>query len=79
LALGGGQSVMATTVVQVSLLDPVADRLRGRLELAGKLLGAATGSNELDDLLQVFRRVPQMGPGIVNSFSHKHEGVHVTG
>jgi hypothetical protein len=35
LATGRGQPVMATTGLQVSLLDPVVYRLRGLLELAG--------------------------------------------
>ena len=54
-ALGGGQTVVVTTVVQVGLLGPVADCLRRRLKFVGELLGATTGSDQLDELLPVFR------------------------
>ena len=37
LALGGGQPVLATTLVQIGLFDPISDGLRGGLELAGQL------------------------------------------
>jgi len=57
LALGGGQPVVATALVQIRLLEPITDDLRGGLEFPGQFLRTATGSDELHDLLPVFRRV----------------------
>ena len=49
--------VAATPLVTLSLHHPVADRLRGRLELPCQLLRRATSSNQLNHLAPVLRRV----------------------
>src|SRR5262245_32651278 len=46
LALLGGQTVLALAVVTLGLRDPVADRLRRRLELLRQLFRSAPGSHQ---------------------------------
>src|SRR5262249_45612841 len=57
LALVGGQAVAAAAGVPISLSGPVADRLRGRLELLRQLLGIPPGSDEIDQPLLELRWV----------------------
>ena len=79
LAFGRGQPVLATALVQISLFEPIPDGLRRGLELAGQFLGAAASSNQLDDLLPVFRRIRWMRSPHRGLLPHKHNGVHATG
>ena len=57
LALRGAQTVGSTTLVTLGLLDPVADRLRRRLELPCQALRRASCPNQLDHLAPVLRRI----------------------
>ena len=57
LALGSGEPVVATTLVQIGSLSPVANRHRRGFKLAGELLRAANRSDQLDDLLPILWRV----------------------
>ena len=41
---------------RIGLRDPVADRLRGRLELAGEVVGIAAGADQIDHLATKLRR-----------------------
>jgi len=50
LAFGGRQSVMATTLVQIGLLEPILNGLCRRLELTGQLFRTAAGTNQLQYL-----------------------------
>src|SRR5204863_7733605 len=80
LALVGGQTVLAVAVVASSLCDPVADRLRGRLELLREFLGLTAGPDEFDHAAAELRRVWRMGfrhRGLL--FPRKGSGVHETG
>src|SRR6185503_15994168 len=54
-ALSARQAVTATACVEIGVLEPVADRLRARLELLLQALGRAPGPDELDDLLPELR------------------------
>ena len=57
LALRRRQAVLAAALVAVGLRDPVADRLRRRLELLSQFLRRATSSNQLYHLPAEFRRI----------------------
>ena len=58
LALRGGQSIAAPTFIAVGLRHPVANRLRGGLELARQFLGVASRPHQLHHPLPILRRVP---------------------
>src|SRR5439155_10496147 len=49
LALFRGQAILAVAVVAISLDDPVADRLRRRLELLRQLFRGPPGSHQLHE------------------------------
>ena len=60
LALGCAQAVallLPTALLSVSLNDPVADRLGGRLELARQVSRVAAGADQINDLPPELRRV----------------------
>src|ERR1700674_4414970 len=69
-ALGCGQAVAALTLIESSLLDPLADRLHCGLKLARQRRDAAAATRQFNDSTPVFRCVWWMGSGHwVNSFS----------
>lgn len=58
------------------MLHPIANRLFGRLELAGQRLRAATGPDQLDHLLPVLQMVLGSHRGLLPP---QRERVHETG
>src|SRR5438093_8781947 len=80
LALFSGQAVLAVAVVAIGLGDPVADRLRRRLELLRQLFRVPPGSHHLNEPPLELRRVRDMGLGHRELlFPRKGAGVHETG
>src|SRR3954467_10171819 len=63
----------------IGLSNPVADRLRGWLEFASKLLRITSGANQLDHLAPEFRRIWQTGLGHGDTLGSKLQGVHEGG
>ena len=58
VTLGGRQArggLFPAALLLVGLGDPVADRLRGGLELSGKVLWRASGTDQLDHLTAKLR------------------------
>src|SRR5712691_92216 len=80
LALVRGQAVLAVAGVAIGLGDPVADRLRRRLELLRQLLRVPPGSHHLNEPPLELRRVRDMRLGHRELlFPRKGSGVHETG
>src|SRR5947199_1636807 len=80
LALFRGQAVLAVAVVAIGLGDPVADRLRRRLELLRQLFPVPPGSHHLNEPPLELRRVRWSGFGHRELlFPRKGFGVHETG
>src|SRR5882672_2640493 len=80
LTLLGGQAVLAVAVVAISLDDPIADRLRRRLELLRQLFRGPPGSHQLNESPLELRRVRNVGLGHRELlFPRKGYGVHETG
>src|SRR5438034_1645465 len=80
LALFRGQAVLAVAVVAIGLGDPVADRLRRRLELLRQLFRVPPRSHHLNEPPLELRRVRDMGLGHRELlFPRKGAGVHETG
>jgi hypothetical protein len=57
VALFARQTVAATAVIAISLLDPAMDRRRARLKLPGQVFYAAPGLRQRNNLFPEFRRV----------------------
>src|SRR5439155_20527448 len=80
LALLRGQTILAVAGVAIGLGDPVADRLRRRLELLRQLLRVPPGSHHLNEPPLELRRVRDMRLGHRELlFPRKGSGVHETG
>src|SRR3989454_11986308 len=80
LALFRGQAILAMTVIAIGLGNPVADRLRRRLELLRQLFRVPPGSHHLNEPPFELRRVRGMGFGHRELlFPRKGSGVHETG
>src|SRR5207237_798656 len=63
LTLLGGQTVLAVAVVAIRLDDPVADRLRRRLELLRQIFRSPPGSHQLNEPPLELRRIRNVGLG----------------
>src|SRR5438093_1481793 len=63
IPLSRGQSVPSTPVVEIGLLDPVADRLGRGLELPSEVFRATPGPDEFDHPTAEFRRVRSVALG----------------
>src|SRR5947207_6438218 len=80
LALFRGQAILAVAVVAIGLGNPVADRLRRRLELLRQLFPVPPGSHHLNEPPLELRRVRWSGLGHRELlFPRKGSGVHETG
>src|SRR5437867_1658491 len=80
LALFRGQAILAVAVVAIGLGNPVADRLRRRLELLRQLFRVPPGSHHLNEPPLELRRVRWSGLGHRELlFPRKGSGVHETG
>ena len=66
-------------LLPVSRSDPRADRLRGRLELSGKILGRPSGTDQINHLTAELRRIRRMRLGHQEHLWRKLQGVHQTG
>jgi hypothetical protein len=53
LPFSGRQSVVATTLIPIGLLEPVLDGLGRRLKLTGQLFRTAAGTNQLQYLTAI--------------------------
>src|SRR5690349_3857791 len=58
--IGRQAAVGASPDITLGLFDPVPDRLGRRLELASEIRRAATGPNQLDQLVPELRRIGRM-------------------
>src|SRR5438132_1396972 len=75
-----GQAILAMTVIALGLGNPVADRLRRRLELLRQLFRVPPGSHHLNEPSLELRRVRWSGFGHRDLlFPRKGFGVHETG
>ncbi len=64
---------------RLALGSPGADRLGGRLELAGKLVGTATGTHQVGHLAAELRRIGSTRSGHQEHLWRKLQRVHQTG
>src|SRR5208283_5981407 len=58
LAFGGGKPIAAPSLIAIRLGHPVANRLRGGLELAGEFLRVASRPHQFHHPPPILRRVP---------------------
>ncbi len=66
-------------LLPISLKDPVADRLGGRFERAGKIGRIAAGTHQIDDRATQLRGIRGTGRRHGNTFRESGRGVHQTG